>query len=92
MLDPTLSVVFFINMLLLLNRIIQRMIFTTSVYGYGQGLMAAPRVIFSNFINFAAALRALYIFIWRHRVRGKPLAWDKTAHTIPGQTVEAVQS
>jgi len=91
MLDPTLRVVFFINMLLLLNRLVQRMIFTTSVYGYGQGLMAAPRVIFSNFINFAAALRALYIFIWRHRVRGKPLSWDKTSHTIPGQTVEAVQ-
>ncbi|MBG0798651.1 phage adsorption protein NrfB [Methylocystis sp. L43] len=92
MLDPTLRVVFFVNILLLINRLIQRMIFTTSIYGFGQGLMAAPRVVFSNFINFSAALRALYIFVWRHKVRGQPLSWDKTAHTIPAQNMEAVRT
>ena len=92
MLDPTLRVVFFINILLLINRLIQRMIFTRSIYGFGQGLMAAPRVVFSNFINFSAALRALYIFVWRHKVRGQPLNWDKTSHTIPAQNVEAVRT
>ncbi|HEY8125361.1 MAG TPA: glycosyl transferase family protein [Methylocystis sp.] len=92
MLDPTLRVVFFINILLLINRLIQRMIFTTSIYGFGQGLMAAPRVVFSNFINFSAALRALYIFVWRHKVHGQPLNWDKTSHTIPAHNVETVQA
>jgi adsorption protein B len=92
MLDPTLRVVFFINILLLINRLIQRMIFTRSIYGFGQGLMAAPRVVFSNFINFSAALRALYIFVWRHKVGGQPLNWDKTSHTIPAQNVEAAQT
>ena len=70
MLDPTLRVVFFVNILLLINRLVQRMIFTRSIYGFGQGLMAAPRVVFSNLINFSAGLRALYIFVWRHKVRG----------------------
>ncbi|KAF0205753.1 MAG: bacteriophage receptor protein, partial [Methylocystaceae bacterium] len=67
MLDPTLRVVFFVNILLLINRLVQRMIFTRSIYGFGQGLMAAPRVVFSNLINFSAGLRALYIFVWRHK-------------------------
>ena len=92
MLDPTLRVVFFVNILLLINRLVQRMIFTTSIYGFGQGLMAAPRVVFSNFINFSAALRALYIFVWRHKVHGHPLNWDKTSHTIPNHNVEAAQT
>ncbi|KAF0122396.1 MAG: bacteriophage receptor protein NfrB, partial [Methylocystaceae bacterium] len=38
MLDPTLRVVFFVNILLLINRLVQRMIFTRSIYGFGQGL------------------------------------------------------
>jgi len=89
MLDPTLRLVFFINIVLLINRLVQRTIFTTSIYGLGQGLVAAPRVVFSNFVNFSAALRALYIFIWRHKVRKEPLGWDKTSHTIPAQNIEA---
>lgn len=84
MLNPTLKLLFLINMILLVNRLAQRMIFTTSIYGLGQGLMAAPRIVFSNFINFSAALRALYIFIWRHKMRRAPLSWDKTSHTFPG--------
>ncbi|MDP3553878.1 glycosyl transferase family protein [Methylocystis sp.] len=92
MLDPTLRVVFFVNILLLINRLVQRMIFTRSIYGFGQGLMAAPRVVFSNLINFSAGLRALYIFVWRHKVRGEPLSWDKTSHTIPAHNVEAAQT
>jgi adsorption protein B len=85
MLDPTLRLVFFINIILLINRLVQRMIFTTSIYGLGQGLMAAPRVVFSNFNNLNPAMRALYIFIWRHKIRREPLNWDKTSHTIPTQ-------
>lgn len=92
MLNPTLRLLFFVNVVLLINRLVQRMIFTTSIYGLGQGLMSAPRVVFSNFINFSSALRALYIFVWRHKVRGEPLNWDKTSHTIPAHNVEAVRA
>ena len=92
MLNPTLRLLFFINIILLINRLVQRMIFTKVIYGFGQGLMAAPRVVFSNLINFSAALRALYIFVWRHKVRGEPLNWDKTSHTIPAQNAETVRA
>ena len=92
MLNPTLRLLFFVNVVLLINRLVQRMIFTTSIYGFGQGLMSSPRVVFSNFINFSSALRALYIFVWRHKVRGEPLNWDKTSHTIPAQNAEAVRA
>lgn len=83
LLRPALQTIFFVNIALLANRLIERMIFTTQVYGVAHGLMATPRVIFSNFLNFSAALRALYIFIWRHKIGGAPLSWDKTQHTIP---------
>lgn len=85
LLDPVLRNIFFVNMALLVNRLVQRTIFTTEVYGVAQGLVAAPRVVISNFVNFSAALRALYIFIWRHKIRKKPLVWDKTQHAIPTQ-------
>lgn len=83
LLNPVLQTVFFINVLLLANRLVQRSIFTTHVYGLAQGLMAAPRIIFSNCLNFCAALRALYIYYWRHKIERQPLSWDKTQHTIP---------
>ncbi|WP_294535800.1 glycosyl transferase family protein [uncultured Rhodoblastus sp.] len=83
LLSPKLQLVFFINVMLVINRLVHRIIFTTDVYGLFQGLMAGPRIIVSNFVNFSAGLRALYIFIWRHKVLKEPLSWDKTAHTIP---------
>lgn len=83
LLTPTLQWIFFINGALLLSRLVQRMLFTTRIYGAAQGVMAAPRVVASNLLNFCAALRALYVFIWRHKVRGEPLSWDKTSHSIP---------
>ncbi|WP_442753322.1 glycosyl transferase family protein [Methylocystis sp. JAN1] len=91
LLDPDLRFVFVVNVALLANRLFQRMIFATQIYGLAQGLMAGPRVVFSNFINFSAALRALYIFLWRHKVHKEPLGWDKTAHTIPVSVANEAQ-
>ncbi len=83
LLHPVLQTVFFINVLLLVNRLIQRSVFTAHVYGVSQGLMAAPRVIWSNCLNFCAALRALYVYYWRHKIERQPLSWDKTQHSMP---------
>jgi adsorption protein B len=81
MLDPTLRLACFINIVLLINRLAQRMIFTTSIHGVGQGLIATPRVVFSNFINFYAALRALlFMFGDIRRI---------TNHTIPSRNIKA---
>lgn len=70
-----------INGILLLNRLLQRFYFVTLYYGLGQGLLSAPRMLWSNVINFVANLRAI-----RQVLReGDPrrVAWDKTDHEFP---------
>lgn len=74
-----------VNLILLGNRLVQRSFFTARIYGIGHGLMAAPRMIVSNLLNFFATLRAAIIYA-RHKASGKPIVWDKTTHTYPFQT------
>jgi adsorption protein B len=71
-----------LNLLFLVNRLAQRMFFTSRIYGVRQGAMAGPRMVVSNFVNFFAAMRAIYIFV-QHRITGQRIVWDKTAHTYP---------
>jgi adsorption protein B len=73
-----------INLVLLGNRLVQRTFFTARIYGVKQGLMAGPRMIVSNLLNFFATLRAAIIFT-RHKATGKPIVWDKTTHSYPFQ-------
>jgi adsorption protein B len=73
---------FFLNFIFLLWRVFHRMIFTTRIYDWRHGLMAAPRLIVSNFVNFFAAVRATRIY-FGHIMTGRPLVWDKTAHSYP---------
>lgn len=74
--------VFVLNVVLLLWRLTHRMFFTAKIYNWRQGLMAGPRVVVANFVNFFATLRAIRIYIV-HRVAAKALIWDKTIHTYP---------
>jgi len=74
--------VLFINFGLLLNRLCQRIYFVTRLNGLQQGLMSAPRIVFTNVINFAAVFRAWHLYI-KHLATGVPIAWDKTQHTFP---------
>jgi adsorption protein B len=76
------------NLVLLVNRLVQRTLFTTRIYGIWQGLMAGPRMIVSNLLNFFATLRAAFIFA-RHKSTGKPIVWDKTTHSYPFQVSAA---
>lgn len=71
-----------LNLFFLLNRMAQRIFFTTRIYGLTRGLMAGPRMVVSNFLNFYATMRATYIFV-RHKLTGRPIVWDKTLHTYP---------
>ena len=73
-----------VNIILLWNRVLQRLYFTLKIYGPIHALLAGPRMVVSNILNFLAALRAVAIFM-RHKVTSKPIAWDKTQHTMPGQ-------
>ncbi|MBU1334563.1 MAG: glycosyltransferase [Alphaproteobacteria bacterium] len=78
-----------VNLILLGNRLVQRTLFTTRIYGIWQGLMAGPRMIVSNLLNFFATLRAAAIFA-RHKATGKPIVWDKTTHSYPFQIASGV--
>ncbi|RZJ02605.1 MAG: glycosyl transferase family protein [Rubrivivax sp.] len=70
------------SLVLALWRLGHRMYFTGTLYGWRHGLLAAPRMVVSNFVNFTAMARAIRLYVL-NRVFGKPLTWDKTAHTYP---------
>ncbi|QOC23753.1 phage adsorption protein NrfB [Wenzhouxiangella sp. AB-CW3] len=76
-----------INGFLLLNRLLQRIYFVSAQYGIVQGLMSAPRMLWSNVINFAATGRAAWLYA--RATQRKGMDWDKTAHEFPelGKTV-----
>jgi adsorption protein B len=80
--QPYVMDLFFANFVFLTWRILHRMIFTARIYDWRHGLMAAPRLVVSNFVNFFAAVRATRIYVG-HCLTGKPLLWDKTAHSYP---------
>lgn len=71
-----------VNAVFMANRVLQRFLFVRHLYGLTHGLLSIPRIFVSNLVNFAAALRA-----WRqylgHRITGRSLTWDKTAHAYP---------
>jgi len=74
------------NGVALLLRVIQRIYFVGRIYGIEQGLLAVPRMVIGNFVNFLAACRAWRIFIG-HLISGRPIAWDKTMHDFPSDAV-----
>jgi adsorption protein B len=76
--------VLLLNVLFLLNRMWWRFYCVRNVYGWKQGLLALPRQICSNLVNGFATNRALYIY-FRATLLRKKIAWDKTAHVLPGQ-------
>lgn len=76
-----LSALLWINGLMLLNRLFQRAWFVTRFYGIFQGLISAPRMMWSNFVNFFANLRALRQVL--EMGDSRRVAWDKTTHEFP---------
>ena len=80
--NPYIITLFLVNFFFLIWRVAHRMFFTARIYTVRQGLMAAPRLIVANFVNFFATCRAIRIYV-HHRVTGAPLVWDKTTHSYP---------
>jgi adsorption protein B len=79
-----LSVLLWLNGLMLLNRLFQRGWFVTRYYGLIEGLLSAPRMMWSNFVNFFANLRALRQVM--EMGDSRRVAWDKTTHEFPALT------
>ena len=76
-----------LNLLLLGWRLAMRAGFTGAAYGWAEGLMAMPRAVLANAINFLAALKAL----GRYRQAlgtGAPPDWGKTDHRFPDAGLE----
>jgi adsorption protein B len=73
---------FFANFVFLVWRLLNRMVFTGMIYNLRHALMAAPRLVIGNFVNFFATWRAIRIYAG-HRFSGTPLVWDKTSHSYP---------
>jgi bacteriophage N4 adsorption protein B len=76
--DPALATLLWINLWLLVWRIFMRAFFTSSSYGWREGLRSVPRLVVGNLIAIVAAARAVAIYIGR-----QPPEWDKTRHTFP---------
>lgn len=71
-----------LNALLLGWRLLLRAGFTAHAYGWREGLMAVPRALLANAINFLAAAKA----VERYRTAvetGRVQDWDKTRHRFP---------
>lgn len=61
-----------------------RALYVWRIYGFFQGLLSLPRLIWGNTINFVATLRALRLYA-RFLVTGKTISWDKTDHVYPSE-------
>lgn len=79
--DKLVAVLVLCNLLLLANRFLQRFIFVSQYYGFTQGMLSIPRVIWGNVINFFACARAIRQTFAVQSVRS--VAWDKTTHDFP---------
>ncbi|HEY3986002.1 glycosyl transferase family protein [Cedecea sp.] len=79
--DEWFVILLWINLGLMANRLVQRIIFVTGFYGFWQGVMSIPRLFWGTLINFMANCRALRQVI----LHGDPhrVAWDKTLHDFP---------
>ncbi len=73
---------FIVNIIFLLWRLAHRVLFTARIYNLRHGLLAVPRLVVANFVNFFAATRATRTYLG-HLVTGTPLIWDKTSHSYP---------
>ena len=79
---PSLQPILVINLVLLANRVGQRIWFVSRANGLQHGLLSVVRMVGANFINFAAVMRAWRLWIG-HLVTGAAIAWDKTDHVFP---------
>lgn len=79
-----LAALLWLNGLMLLNRLFQRGWFVTRYYGLVEGLLSAPRMIWSNYVNFFANVRALRQVM--EMGDSRRVAWDKTTHEFPALT------
>jgi adsorption protein B len=82
--SPTLAWLMTINTWLLGWRLVMRAGFTTTTYGWREGLRSIPRTVVANLVAVLAARRALLI-----HADGGAMRWDKTDHFFPEELPQA---
>jgi adsorption protein B len=80
--QPLAIMIFLLNLAFLGLRLLNRMVFTYSIYGWSHALMSVPRLVVANVVNFFATARAIRVYLI-HLITHKPLTWDKTKHSYP---------
>ena len=76
-----LAILLKINLFLLINRVLQRIVFVKSYYGWWQSILSVPRMFWGNVINFFANVRAIRQVL--EMGDSRRVAWDKTTHDFP---------
>jgi hypothetical protein len=71
-----------VNSFFMINRIFQRVVCVTRVYGLRYAWLVPVRIPVANLINACASVMAAYKY-YRSRATGKKLAWSKTEHELP---------
>jgi adsorption protein B len=79
-LSPGLITLLTVNGWLLAWRVLMRAAFTTTAYGWTEGLLSVPRLIVGNVIAMLAAARAVSLHLG-----GGAKRWDKTRHVFPAE-------
>jgi bacteriophage N4 adsorption protein B len=78
---PWLTALLTANLVLMTNRIAQRVFFVSTFYGLAEGALSIPRLFWGNYINFMANCRAIRQIVQEGDPRR--VAWDKTEHDFP---------
>ncbi|HWI88613.1 MAG TPA: glycosyl transferase family protein [Sphingomicrobium sp.] len=78
--DPLLTTILTVNGWMLAWRIMMRAGFTTSAYGWREGVLSIPRLVVGNVIAMLAAARAVSLHLG-----GGARRWEKTHHIFPAE-------
>ncbi len=79
---PSLALLFAINAVLMLNRILQRVFGTAGIYGWRAALWVPVRVPVANLVNALASMMATFNYL-RSKMSGTAPKWAKTEHELP---------
>ncbi len=71
-----------LNIAILSIFMVVRALCTLQVFGPLHALMSFPRLVWANFINFVATVRALRQYFDARRRGTKRIPWEKTAHSL----------
>lgn len=78
--NPVFAHIMRANMVLLAAFFIVRASCTFLAYGPVAAIMSVPRVVWGNFVNFVATVRAIRQFFFARRQGIKHIPWEKTDH------------